>query len=116
MAKRPLNENGDRDSKRAKISNGDTIDPRSNPYLAHMYDDDSGGVPLYFPPSSQASSRLSSFKRHNTTSEQARKAEDGPDNPFTGLPLSDQYFKILKTRRDLPVHLQRDQFLKLYQS
>jgi len=117
MAKRSLNGEDDSDSKRAKISNGDTLDPRSNPYLAHMY---GNGVPLYSSStttsSSQALSPLANFERHNTTAEQARKAEDGPNSPFTSLPLSDRYFKILKTRRDLPVHLQRDQFLKLYGS
>ncbi|EEB05579.1 ATP-dependent RNA helicase Prp43 [Schizosaccharomyces japonicus yFS275] len=72
-----------------------------NPYLAHLNDDDtssSGGL-----------------TRHCTTAEQAQKAEDGPNNFFTGQPLSEKYFGILKVRRDLPVHQQRAEFLKLYQ-
>ena len=44
----------------------------------------------------------------------ARKAEDGPNNPFTDQPLSANYFKILQTRRGLPVHAQREEFLRLY--
>ena len=113
--------------KRSKI--GGTIredkqqerDPKRNPYLAHMYnseDEEDGGVGLNgYASNSRASnstyhsgahgSPLDSFKRHRTTSEQASKAEDGPENPFTGKPLSDKYFGILKTRRNLPVHVQR---------
>ena len=45
----------------------------------------------------------------------AKKAEDGPSNPFNGQPLSQKYFSILKTRRNLPVHVQRDEFLRMYQ-
>lgn len=76
------------------------MDPKANPYLAHMYDnDDSNGA--------ANGSALSKFRRHKTTCEDAQKAEDGPNNPFTGQPLSNKYFGILKTRRDLPVHAQR---------
>jgi pre-mRNA-splicing factor ATP-dependent RNA helicase DHX15/PRP43 len=50
---------------------------------------------------------LGSFKRHATTCKQAQEAEDGPLNAFTGQKLSNKYMKILKTRRDLPVHQQR---------
>ena len=75
-----------------------------NPYLAH-YDDPketkkSGnahpkGSPLY------------GFSRRQTTAKQAEQAEEGDNNPFTGEPHSQQYFAILKTRRNLPVHKQR---------
>ena len=116
-------------------------DPRKNPYLAHMYheqddDDDSngydddGGVRLdelaRAPPTSyfESSSRitqtqggsLARFKRHATTAEMAASAEDGPNNPFNGKPLSREYFRILKTRRGLPVHAQRHEFLQMYQN
>ena len=53
--------------------------------------------------------------RHATTAAMAEKAEDGPTNPFNGQPLSNKYFSILKTRRNLPVHVQRNEFLQLYQ-
>jgi pre-mRNA-splicing factor ATP-dependent RNA helicase DHX15/PRP43 len=83
--------------KRQKTSN-DNMDPRSNPYLAHMYEGEKSGADM---------SVFSRFKRHATTAEDARVAEDGPNNPFTGKRLSKRYFDILKTRRNLPVHSQR---------
>lgn len=52
--------------------------------------------------------------RHHTTVADATKLEDGPKNPFTGRPLSQQYFAILKVRRDLPVHAQRQEFLDMF--
>ena len=94
---------------RAKRPKTEGSDPASNPYLAHMYEEsnDSNG---YLGDSSNGysnTSALDGFKRHATTAEQAHAAEDGPNNPFNGQPLSTQYFNILKTRRDLPVHKQR---------
>ncbi|KAK7720446.1 DEAH-box ATP-dependent RNA helicase prp43 [Botryosphaeria dothidea] len=86
------------------------MDPKNNPYLAHMYEDNG------YSNGSSTKSGLSHLVRHKTSCEDARKAEDGPNNPFTGQPLSDKYFKILKTRRDLPVHAQRDEFLQMFQS
>ncbi|KAK5687180.1 DEAH-box ATP-dependent RNA helicase prp43 [Elasticomyces elasticus] len=101
-------------------------DDRKNPYLAHMYDAESNhdsGVSISEGStngytngrSSSGGKGLSGLKRHATTAEQASVAEDGPLNPFTGGPLSDRYFGILKTRRDLPVHSQRQEFLDMYQ-
>lgn len=58
---------------------------------------------------------FSGLTRHRTTAEQARKLEDGKINPFTGNEYSSKYVEILKVRRDLPVHAQRDEFLKIYQ-
>ena len=54
-----------------------------------------------------AAGTLARFPRHKTTAAMARKAEDGPNNPFTGKPLSEEYFNILNTRRNLPVQAQR---------
>jgi pre-mRNA-splicing factor ATP-dependent RNA helicase DHX15/PRP43 len=76
----------------------------SNPYLAHWndkntFDSADGKLP--------AGSPLRDFKRRETTAKQAFEAEDGDDNPFTGTPHSEQYFSILKARRNLPVHKQR---------
>lgn len=92
-------------------------DPASNPYLAHMYpeggaDDSYSNGNEYAPRinASNGSSNADGLKhlvKHSTTSAQAAKAEDGPANPFTGRNLSDKYFGILKTRRNLPVHAQR---------
>ncbi|KAK6200436.1 P-loop containing nucleoside triphosphate hydrolase protein [Scheffersomyces amazonensis] len=59
---------------------------------------------------------FSKFKRHETTAEQAEALENGHENPFTGKPFSQKYFSILKGRRDLPVHAQRAEFLKIFQS
>ncbi|KAI5959495.1 PRP43 [Candida pseudojiufengensis] len=59
---------------------------------------------------------FSNLKRHETTAQQAEKLENGPTNPFTGLQFSQNYFKILNIRRDLPVHSQRQEFLQIYQN
>lgn len=106
MADRRQGDDDQPRSKRQKMS-----DPASNPYLAHMYEEQNG----YQNGVSKARSILDSFERHKTTSKLAKKAEDGPNNAFTGVPLSQEYMNILKTRRDLPVHAQRDEFLELYQ-
>lgn len=111
--RRPEDQNESR-AKRLKTSPSNDMDPKANPYLAHMYDDSA-----YHSQSSSASpaqgrfngsnngNSLASFPRHKTTAALAKKAEDGPNNPFTGQPLSQSYLSILKTRRDLPVHAQR---------
>jgi pre-mRNA-splicing factor ATP-dependent RNA helicase DHX15/PRP43 len=108
--------------KRQKLS--DDMD-RSNPYLAHIYEqEESNGVELdhsksytngYSSKSNGSANSLSSFKRHATSAKLAKVAEDGPRNPFKDGQLSERYFSILKTRRDLPVHAQRQEFLNLYQ-
>jgi pre-mRNA-splicing factor ATP-dependent RNA helicase DHX15/PRP43 len=90
-------------SKRVKT---DGLDPRANPYLAHNYEEESF-YSAHNGNGNGARTGLSDFKRHATTAVQAHKAEDGPNNPFNNAPLSKQYFNILKTRRDLPVHKQR---------
>ncbi|KAI7215632.1 putative pre-mRNA-splicing factor ATP-dependent RNA helicase [Hortaea werneckii] len=100
--------------KRQKISDDSDMDSaKNNPYLAHMHDgDESNGA------SGQANgngSSIAGLTRHATTAKAAAKAEDGPLNPFNGNQLSDRYFSILKGRRDLPVHAQRQEFLDLYQ-
>lgn len=56
------------------------------------------------------------FIPHKTTAKQAEKLESADVNPFTGYEFSQKYFDILKIRRDLPVHSQRDEFLKIFQS
>nr|POE72442.1 putative pre-mrna-splicing factor atp-dependent rna helicase prp43 [Quercus suber] len=98
-----------------------TTDGRSNPYLAHMYNEEDDGVPQSSDGYSnggstmEGSSILTTFKRHATTAKETSKAEDGPANPFNGKPLSSRYFGILKTRRGLPVHAQRQEFLDMFQ-
>ena len=91
-----------------------SVDPKSNPYLAHMYDEDEsyGGYSNGYGKTMARSkvsdaSTLARLPRHRTTAAMAKEAENGPNNPYTGMPLSSQYFNILKTRRNLPVHVQR---------
>jgi len=101
-------------AKRQKTSND--MNPQDNPYLAHWYDNGpNGNSNGYSTPPSVPQGPLAKFQRHKTTAALAREAEDGTTNPFTGRTLSERYFSILKTRRDLPVHAQRDEFLQLYQ-
>jgi len=96
-------------SKRQKVE----ADPSANPYLAHMNFDngnDGDGDDYnrgYSNGGGTNGDGLAHLTRHQTTSAQAAQAEDGPSNPFNGKPLSDKYFRILKTRRNLPVHAQR---------
>jgi pre-mRNA-splicing factor ATP-dependent RNA helicase DHX15/PRP43 len=39
--------------------------------------------------------------------------QEGKENPFTRLPHSPQYHKILETRKGLPVFAQMDEFYKM---
>lgn len=96
--KRSSVESDAQDSKRIKT------DDKPNPYLAHLNMDGANDF----------KSPLDEMERHNTTALQAAKAEDSDINPWTGKPHSENYFKILRTRRDLPVSKQREEFLELY--
>ena len=120
MATKREFDTGDNSSaKRVKMQNGNgNLDPANNPYLAHMRDNGPSSKsffavsrPRMLTWTTEAKANLADglydFKRHATTSKQARAAEDGPLNPFTGKTLSSTYMSILKTRRDLPVHQQR---------
>lgn len=104
MADRRPDGGGSR-AKRLKTEATD-LDPRDNPYLAHMYADEqqTNGSQSW---TDGSQSILAGFKRHSTTAAMAKKAEDSKINPFNGKPMSERYFSILKTRRDLPVHAQR---------
>jgi pre-mRNA-splicing factor ATP-dependent RNA helicase DHX15/PRP43 len=108
-------------AKRQKMST-DPTDARSNPYLAHMHEssDANGYSNGYSTPPRRTKGAvkqgpLGQFQRHKTTAALAKRVEDGQVNPFTGEAFSQRYLSILKTRRDLPVHAQRDEFLQLYQ-
>ncbi|KAL9611593.1 MAG: hypothetical protein Q9167_003782 [Letrouitia subvulpina] len=125
--RRPKAEEEDGGMPRVKRMKTEDMDPKTNPYLTHMYQDSTeqvdytngySGYSLGFRQKAapNLSSSLAKFPRHGTTAAMAKAAEDGPDNPFNGQPLSKEYFKILKTRRNLPVHAQRDEFLQMYQS
>ncbi len=93
-------------TKRVKVENpeaGPKTTMERNPYLAHWNDGNNGFGDGKLP----VGSALKHFKRRETTAAQAAKAEGGNNNPFTGEPHSEQYFSILKTRHNLPVHKQR---------
>lgn len=106
---------------RFKRQKTNDMDPKANPYLTHMYEDsvesssyrDGYEQPIRSNGTGKIS-MLTKFIRHDTTAAMAKEAEDGPNNPFSGKPLSSQYISILKTRRNLPVHAQRDEFLEMY--
>ncbi|CCC07347.1 hypothetical protein SMACR_02354 [Sordaria macrospora] len=110
--KRSNMEDNGQDSKRIKrAENGDVAPEKYNPYLAHLNEDGNGNGNGN---NGDFESPLDSFERHNTTAVQAAQAEDSELNPWTGQPHSQRYFDILKTRRDLPVHKQRQEFLDMY--
>ncbi|KAI9045226.1 DEAH-box ATP-dependent RNA helicase PRP43 [Aspergillus affinis] len=113
--RRSDSEDGSR-AKRQKMDKTGT-DPKDNPYLAHMYADSSsnGGSHSWTDGTLDKDSPFAKVTRHQTTAAQAKKIEDGDFNPFNNRPFSSKYLSILKTRRDLPVHAQRDEFLRLYQ-
>ncbi|CAI6097029.1 unnamed protein product [Clonostachys chloroleuca] len=87
---------------RKKAKKGDSDGEVYNPYLAHMN------------PSSD--SPFSGMTRRQVTAEQISKVEDLSTNAFTGVEHTQKYFQILRTRRDLPVHKQRQEFLEKYHS
>ncbi|KAH8425390.1 DEAH-box ATP-dependent RNA helicase PRP43 [Aspergillus melleus] len=113
--RRSDSEDGSR-AKRQKMDRTGT-DPKDNPYLAHMYADSSsnGGSHSWTDGTLDKDSPFAKVTRHQTTAAQAKKIEDGDINPFNNRPFSSKYLSILQTRRDLPVHAQRDEFLQLYQ-
>lgn len=101
--------------KRIKTETEDESKPdKYNPYLAHWSNgngadgdvqDEKNG--FGFEDRLPKGSPLAKFQPRNTTAKQASEAEDSDNNPFTGEPHSQQYFNILKSRRNLPVHKQR---------
>ncbi|KAF2430479.1 P-loop containing nucleoside triphosphate hydrolase protein [Tothia fuscella] len=108
-----------RGAKRQKTS-GAEMDPKANPYLAHHYEEESNGYSNGYSNGFSRSKKASStvfdnLIRHQTSSKDAEVAENGPNNAFTGQPLSNRYFNILKGRRNLPVHTQRQEFLDMFQ-
>lgn len=94
-------------SRAKRVKTDGELDPTTNPYLAHHYEDNNSYNSVVGNRNGSSAGGLSHFVRHKTTAVQAHTAEDGPNNPFNGNTLSNQYFNILKTRRDLPVHKQR---------
>lgn len=98
------------------VKNEPAAERKYNPYLAHMdqqldssegYGNGYGHFQSNKLNGAPSGTTIGLFPRHQTTAAMAKKAEDGPNNPFNGRPLSNMYFSILKTRRNLPVHAQR---------
>jgi pre-mRNA-splicing factor ATP-dependent RNA helicase DHX15/PRP43 len=86
------------DKKRSSSPPSDD-NPVNNPYLAHK----------------QNHYAKLCGKVGKTTAALAEAVENGFENPFSAKPFSDKYKQILKKRKELPVHAQRDDFLKLIQ-
>ncbi|CAK7229333.1 DEAH-box ATP-dependent RNA helicase prp43 [Sporothrix curviconia] len=121
--KRVKVENGERAEKRKtpKVdSDSDapsTKKPGYNPYLAHLEDDGSNGNGNGNGSGSGGSGTgFAGMTRHQTTAEQASRVEYEEYNAFTNRPHTQQYFGILETRKGLPVHKQRQEFLDMYHS
>ncbi|KAH9167219.1 P-loop containing nucleoside triphosphate hydrolase protein [Lactarius sanguifluus] len=56
---------------------------------------------------------LFGFLPRNVTAKQVQGVVEGNENPFTRLPHSPQYRKILEARKKLPVFAQMDEFYKM---
>jgi pre-mRNA-splicing factor ATP-dependent RNA helicase DHX15/PRP43 len=57
---------------------------------------------------------LFGFVTRNVTATQVQSALNGNENPFTRLPHSPQYHKILEARKNLPVFAQMDKFYDIF--
>ncbi|KIK95356.1 hypothetical protein PAXRUDRAFT_778394 [Paxillus rubicundulus Ve08.2h10] len=82
-----------------------------NPYLAHSTPKPS--APNSNPKGAE-NEPLFGFLPRKVTGNQVRKALEHDLNPFTKLPHTPQYKKILDARRKLPVYTQMDEFYKMF--
>ncbi|KAI0272051.1 P-loop containing nucleoside triphosphate hydrolase protein [Russula aff. rugulosa BPL654] len=57
---------------------------------------------------------LFGFMPRKVTSKQVQGAIEGNENPFTRLPHTTQYFKILEARKKLPVFAQMGEFYEMF--
>ncbi|KAH9986863.1 P-loop containing nucleoside triphosphate hydrolase protein [Russula vinacea] len=57
---------------------------------------------------------LYGFVPRMVTAKQVQSAIDGNENPFTRLPHSPQYLKILEARKKLPVFAQMEEFYEMF--
>ncbi|KAI5953151.1 PRP43 [Candida jiufengensis] len=108
---------GERSHKRQKIDESEVIDDSQAELVAEASEKSLHDHPHPSQEQQLIHHDAGEFKgliRHQTTAQDAERLEDGPINPFTGNNLSQEYFRILKTRRDLPVHAQREEFLKIF--
>lgn len=103
MGDRNSDSEGASRAKRQKMTKTD-VDPRDNPYLAHLYEPSANANQWVDGAIDKAFRKM---KWRQTTAADAKRIEDGGINPFSGEAFSPKYYSILKTRRDLPVHAQR---------
>ncbi|KAF8803325.1 P-loop containing nucleoside triphosphate hydrolase protein [Phlegmacium glaucopus] len=88
--------------------------PVDNPYLAHLAPSRRGvGTSASDPTTKEP---LHGFVPRKVTGQQVLKAMNGDVNPFTKLPHSAQYKKVLESRKKLPVFNQMDDFMKIVSS
>ncbi|KAI9458985.1 P-loop containing nucleoside triphosphate hydrolase protein [Boletus coccyginus] len=85
---------------------------KENPYLVHLPPNQRGtgsGTPK-----AANSEPLFGFIPRRVTANQVRKAVEHDLNPFTKVPHTPQYRKILEARKKLPVYAQMDEFYKMF--
>ncbi|KAF8321341.1 P-loop containing nucleoside triphosphate hydrolase protein [Clavulina sp. PMI_390] len=80
-----------------------------NPYLQHLHPSQRGSSSK-----SNVPDPLEGLVPRFVTANQARTVLDGEINPFTKLPYSESYKKILEARKKLPVYAQMDEFYKMF--
>ncbi|KAG6380060.1 P-loop containing nucleoside triphosphate hydrolase protein [Boletus reticuloceps] len=83
---------------------------KENPYLTHLPPSQRGTAMQ----KAAESAPLFGFLPRKVTANQVRKALEHDMNPFTKVPHTPQYKKILETRRKLPVYAQMDDFYKMF--
>ncbi|KAK7460585.1 DEAH-box ATP-dependent RNA helicase prp43 [Stygiomarasmius scandens] len=83
-----------------------------NPYLAHYNNKASKKEKRVVDAGENAP--LFGFLPRKVKGEQVRKAMEHELNPFTNVPHTPQYRKILEARKKLPVYSQMDEFYKIF--
>ncbi|KAH0835658.1 P-loop containing nucleoside triphosphate hydrolase protein [Lanmaoa asiatica] len=87
-------------------------DRKENPYLAHLPPRQRGtGSGIL---KAAESEPLFGFLPRKVTANQVRRALEHDVNPFTRVPHTPQYKKILEARKKLPVYAQMDGFYKMF--
>ncbi|KAH7919672.1 P-loop containing nucleoside triphosphate hydrolase protein [Leucogyrophana mollusca] len=89
---------------------------KENPYLAHLPPSERGVSSGARNGSANPAAKepLYGFMPRKVNGNQVRKALEHETNPFTKLPHTPQYRKILEARKKLPVYAQMDEFYKMF--
>ncbi|KAF9505957.1 hypothetical protein BS47DRAFT_480082 [Hydnum rufescens UP504] len=93
----------------SKRTNNGAPEPEDNPYLQHL-------APHLRGSGRPAPDPLEGLVPRFVTAKQARVVLDGGINPFTKLPYSAQFKKILESRKKLPVYAQMDEFYDIFKN